>query len=270
MRGLFSAGIIDVMMERETYPDGLIGVSAGAAFGCNMKSRQPGRVIRYNKQYAHDWRYCSMRSLITTGDMFGGEFCYHYLPQHLDIFDAKTFDANPMAFYAVCTDVDTGQPVYRQLQRANDECYEWIRASASMPGAARIVKIGSQRLLDVGIADSIPLQYFQRIGYRRNMVVLTQPRDYVKTPNKLNPLIHLMLRRHPTSWRIATQVSHVQCRARLYTPAGARRPHSGAGSEHKLPVGHICHDTDIMQQVYDMGRQMARSDGTTSPRSSKP
>ncbi len=258
MRGLFTTGILDVMMERDTYPDGLIGVSAGAALGCNMKSRQPGRAIRYNKQYANDWRYCSMRSLITTGDMFGGEFCYHYLPQHLDIFDAKTFDANPMAFYAVCTDVDTGQPVYRQLQRANDECYEWIRASASMPGAARIVKIGSQRLLDGGIADSIPLQYFQRIGYRRNMVVLTQPRDYVKTPNKLNPLIHLMLRRHP-NFVAASRRRYRMYNAELdYIRQQEREGHTLVlAPEHKLPVGHICHNTDIMQQVYDMGRRMA-------------
>ena len=102
LRGLFSAGVMDVLMENGVEFDGIIGVSAGAAFGCNYKSRQPGRAIRYNMKFAKDWRYCSVRSLIKTGDLFGGEFDYHYLPTYLDIFDTKAFDENPMEFYAVC------------------------------------------------------------------------------------------------------------------------------------------------------------------------
>ena len=84
MRGLFSAGVMDVLMENEIWPDGVIGVSAGAAFGCNMKSKQPGRAIRYNKKLVNDWRYASLRSLLTTGDYFGGEYAYHYMPRHID------------------------------------------------------------------------------------------------------------------------------------------------------------------------------------------
>ena len=80
LRGLFTAGILDVLMENNVQTDGLIGVSAGAAFGCNYKSKQHGRVIRYNKRYAKDWRYCSWKSLLLTGDMFGKQFCYHDLP----------------------------------------------------------------------------------------------------------------------------------------------------------------------------------------------
>ena len=117
MRGLFSAGVIDVLMEHGINFDGIVGVSAGAAFGCNMKSRQAGRAIRYNTKFANDWRYCSLRSLLTTGDIFGGEFCYHYLPKHLDIFDNDAFDQNPQEFYAVCTDVETGEP--KDHQRPN-------------------------------------------------------------------------------------------------------------------------------------------------------
>lgn len=98
LRALFSAGVIDVMMEHHLKFDGLIGVSAGAAFGCNYKSNQAGRAIRYNKRFAHDTRYCSVRTLLKTGDIFGGEFCYHTLPEQLDIFDQDTFETNPMEF----------------------------------------------------------------------------------------------------------------------------------------------------------------------------
>ncbi|MBR7031101.1 MAG: patatin-like phospholipase family protein, partial [Prevotella sp.] len=108
MRGLFTAGILDVMMEAGIEPDGLIGVSAGAAFGCNYKSRQPGRALRYNKRFARDKRYCSWQSWWKTGDLYNAEFGYHIIPTQYDIFDDKAFEENPMEFYAVCTDVETG------------------------------------------------------------------------------------------------------------------------------------------------------------------
>ena len=86
MRGLWTAGITDVMMENDIWPDGLIGVSAGAAFGCNYKSRQIGRAIRYNTQYAKDGRYSGLKSLLTTGNYFNAEFGYHIMPHQLDFF----------------------------------------------------------------------------------------------------------------------------------------------------------------------------------------
>ena len=88
MRGLFTAGVLDVLMERGVTFDGIVGVSAGACFGCNYKSGQIGRVIRYNKRFARDPRYCSWKSLLTTGDLFGAEFCYRTLPMELDVFAA--------------------------------------------------------------------------------------------------------------------------------------------------------------------------------------
>ena len=109
MRGLFTAGVLDVFMENGLRFDGIIGVSAGACFGCNYKSGQIGRVIRYNKRFARDPRYCSWKSLFTTGDLFGAEFCYRTLPEILDPFDAKAFDSNPMEFHVVVTDCAMGK-----------------------------------------------------------------------------------------------------------------------------------------------------------------
>ena len=148
MRGLFTSGIIDVMMEAGIEPDGLIGVSAGAAFGCNYKSRQPGRAIRYNTRFARDKRYCSWQSWWKTGDLYNAEFGYHIIPTQFDIFDNKAFEENPMEFYAVCTDVQTGEAVYKRLMECDYDCYEYIRASASMPLVSRIVRVGDELLLD--------------------------------------------------------------------------------------------------------------------------
>ena len=81
MRGMYTAGVTDVFMENNITFDGAIGVSAGAVFGCNLKSHQIGRVIRYNKKYCKDKRYKSIRSLLRTGDLFGVSFCYHDIPR---------------------------------------------------------------------------------------------------------------------------------------------------------------------------------------------
>ena len=112
MRGLFTAGVIDRMMEAGIVFDGAIGVSAGAVFGCNYKSNQPGRVLRYNLRFCKDPRYSSFRSLVTTGDLFGADFCYREIPDRLDPFDKQAYRENPMDFFVVGTDVHTGQPVY--------------------------------------------------------------------------------------------------------------------------------------------------------------
>lgn len=258
MRGLFSAGVIDVMMEHNLYPDGLVGVSAGAAFGCNVKSRQIGRCIRYNKRFAHDWRYCSIRSLFVTGDIFGGEYCYHTLPEKLDPFDKNTFDSSPMEFYAVCTDVDTGKAHYQLLTKADEECYEWIRASASMPVAARIVDINGKHWLDGGIADSIPLRFMKERGYRHNIVVLTQPRDFVKKPGSMNPLVNLVLRKYPEFVK-ASNHRHIMYNEELdYVRQEEATGHALViAPPEKLPIGHICHDETVMQQTYEIGRAEA-------------
>ena len=256
MRGLFTAGIIDVMMEAGVEPDGLIGVSAGAAFGCNYKSRQPGRAIRYNKRFAKDSRYSGVRSLLLSGDYFNAQFGYHVVPFKYDIFDIPTFEQNPLTFTIVCTDVETGKAVYHDMTHVDYDELEWLRASASMPLASRIVNVGGHQLLDGGVSDSIPLEYFERQGYQRNVVILTQPKGYQKGHNRLMPLMRIALRKYPQMIK-AMDERHLMYNHQLDYVAKAEqegrclviRP------EEKLPIGHISHDPEQMQRVYDMGRK---------------
>lgn len=258
MRGMFTCGVIDVMMEHDLWPEALIGVSAGAAFGCNYKSRQRGRGLRYNQRFAGDPRFCSISSLVRTGDLFNAQFAYHDVPNLYDVFDGEAFGANPMRFFAVCTDVESGKAVYKELSQADDEAYDWIRASASMPLASRPVRLGTQLLLDGGVADSIPLEHFERMGYRRNIVVLTQPEGYRKKSTKLMPLMKLALRHHPNL------VQAMKDRPTMYNAeldyvaqAEGQRRCLVIRPKEKLPIGHISHNPAQMQLVYDIGRQTA-------------
>ena len=258
MRGLFTAGVTDVKMENGIKFDGIIGVSAGAAFGCNYKSKQIGRAIRYNMKYCKDKRYFSLYSLITTGDLFGADFCYHEIPEKLDIFDHEAYKNNPTEFYVVCTDVMTGKPVYKKCDTADYACREWIRASASMPLAARIVEVDGYKLLDGGVSDSIPLKYFESIGYDKNIVILTQPKGYIKKKNSMMPLIKVALKKYPNMVEAIGNRHIMYNDSTKYIFDKAQRGEVLAiCPDEPLPIGHTERDTEVLKRVYEAGRQKA-------------
>ena len=255
-RGMFTAGALDVMMERGVNFDGLIGVSAGACFGCNFKSHQPERAMRYNLKYIRDPRYCSLQSLIKTGDLYGADFCYREIPLRLDPFDSETFRKSPVEFYVVCTDVHSGEAVYQKLDKGDEEDMDWIRASASMPMVSRVVHVGGRDLLDGGAADSIPLRWFQSIGYEKNVVILTQPRDFVKEKNSMLPLMRIALRKYPKL------VDTMARRHEVYNASTAYvRAEEAAGRafvlapDAPLPIKRTEKDPEKLRAVYELGRR---------------
>ena len=260
MRGLFTAGVLDILMENDIKFDGIAGVSAGAAFGCNYKSNQRGRAIRYNLRFCRDKRYCSFESLVKTGDMFGAEFCYHKIPDELDIFDGEAFKNNPVDFYAVCTDIETGRPLYHKFNAINYTELEWLRASASMPLASRIVNINGRKLLDGGISDSVPLEFMEKNGYEKNIVVLTQPRGYFKKKSGSSAMLKAVYRKYPKFVK-ACEKRHIMYNNQLEYIRNSERNGNAfvIAPPEKLPVGHIEHDYEVLIEVYRTGRKTALS-----------
>ena len=258
MRGLFSAGVADVLIEEGIAIDGIVGVSAGACFGCNVKSRQVGRTVRYNMKYCNDKRYCSFSNLLKTGDMFGVDFCYRQIPFELDPFDMETFRANPMEFYVVCTDVTSGKAIYKKCEKADENDLLYFRASASMPLVSRVVDTPDGKLLDGGVSDSIPLEFFESIGYSKNIVILTQPKGYKKSKNKLMPLIRWNLRKYPEMIKATKNRHHLYNRQTEYVFEAERCGRALViAPPEKLPVGRIEHDPENIKKVYEIGRNAA-------------
>ena len=260
MRGIFTAGVNDVLMENGIEFDGAIGVSAGAAFGCNYKSRQIGRVMNYVPKYCNDWRFCSWRSWWETGDLYGADYSYDKIPNELCVFDRKTFAKNPMEFIVVATDVNTGKPVYQRLETASDKDIHWILASASMPLVSNIQKIDGYELLDGGIADSIPIKYFESLGYDRNVVILTQPLSFVKKKNPLLWLMKLVLRKYPHLLEAVAKRHHVYNETTAYI-----RQQEQAGKmlvlrpPQPLKIKAIEHNPEEIWRVYKIGRDVAEA-----------
>ena len=259
MRGMFTAGVCDVLMEHGITFDGAIGVSAGVTFGCNYKSHQIGRVIRYNKRFARNWRYCSLRSLFLTGDLYGADFCYVKIPEKLDPFDYETYRNDPMRFYAVVSDCMTGEPIYKELKTGDRNDLEWMRASASMPLVSKPVKIDGYTLLDGGMTDSIPLAKFQEMGYQKNIVILTQPKDFIKEPDSLIKLMRLSLRKYP---KLLAKMEDRHIAYNKQHEYALQQEEEGKAivlcPEKPLGISRIEHNPDELQRCYDAGRTVCQ------------
>ncbi len=184
MRGLYTAGVLDVFMENDIKADTILGVSAGALFGINYKSKQIGRALRYNLKYAHNKRYMGLYSLITTGDVMNRDFCFNKLVYDLDPLDFDTFDNSDVKFYAVVTNVETGKAEYIEISDAKRDM-EYLRASGSMPFVSNLVEIAGNKYLDGAVADPIPFKKALDMGYKKIIVVQTRPVDFIKTKSRL-------------------------------------------------------------------------------------
>ena len=195
MRGLFTAGVLDVFLDEQIQVNGMVTVSAGALFGVNFPAQQRGRVLRYNLKYLNDKRYMGLHSLLTTGNVVNRDFAFYELPFTLDPFDQTTFSQSNIDFWVTLTNVETGEPEYVKITDAFAQM-ETLRATSAMPMVSKMVEVDGKRYLDGGIADSIPLQKTFALGYDKIIVVLTRPLDYRKKPSSMI-LFNLIYRKFP-------------------------------------------------------------------------
>lgn len=184
MRGLYSAAVLDVFMQNDIKIDTIYGVSAGALFGLNYKSRQIGRALRYNLKYAHEKNYMGLYSLITTGDIMNRDFCFNKLVYELDKLDFETYKNSPVDFYAVVTNLQTGEAEYIKIDDAKKDL-EYFRASGSMPFVSRPVEVNGNFYLDGAVSDAVPFKKALESDCDKFIVVLTRPSGYRK---KYTPL----------------------------------------------------------------------------------
>ncbi|MBQ7182969.1 MAG: patatin family protein [Clostridia bacterium] len=253
MRGMFTCGVLDVLMEKRVPFDGAAGISAGAVFGCNYKSRQIGRAIRYNKKYCRDPRYCGLRSLITTGDLYGADFCYRELPDELDPFDRNTFREDPMAFHVGATNIRTGAVEFHECADGGPEDMLWMRASASMPLVSRPVRIGSGEYLDGGIACAVPYSHMADLGYSKQVIVLTRPRGYRKKKSPLLPVFRPWLREE--GLKRAMENRHIMYNSQMDEIDALEGRALVIRPPEDLGVRRVERDPKALERAYRIGRE---------------
>ena len=255
-RGVYTEGVFDVWIEQGIWATHAVGVSAGATFGCNYKSCQVGRALRYNKRFCNDPRYAGFGSLLRTGNFFSKDFAFDTLPWELDVFDAGTYVANPMRFTVVATDIETGEPIYHDVNQGDRDDVEWMRASSAIPALSRPVELEGRKLLDGGTADSIPFRWMLDQGCERCVVVCTQPAGFRKEPNNLMPALRVLLRRYPRLVELLAN-RHVRYNAQLDELAELER----AGKvfvikpSESVAVPISLKDPSVLDKVYEVGRR---------------
>ncbi len=255
MRGLYSAGVLDYFMEKDLKIDGIVGVSAGALFGMNYKSKQIGRVLRYNKKYASNKHYMGVYSWLTSGNIMNEDFCFHKLVHELDPVDFKTYKESDVDFYAVVTNLETGRAEYIQLDDLSDHNQlEYLRASGSMPLVSKIVHVNQQKYLDGGVADSIPIDKILTMGFDKIIVVLTRPIEYRKTKSnqsifkifyrKYPQFIQTMNQRYQKYNKDVEKIIELEKQKKIFVIRPSKT----------IPIKRIEKDTEKIQEMYDLGK----------------
>ncbi len=198
VRTIYSTGVCDALLTRSLMTDYVIGVSAGIAYGVSYVSRQPRRNLDIMVNYINDKRYMGMGNLLRRDNRayFGLEFVYSTIPNQLVPFDYDTFAAYPGEVEAVVTNLDTGAAEYFPLDRRDDK-FKLLQATCALPFLFPVFHIQGRPCMDGGAADAIPYERAFAKGCDRVIVVLTRERDYVRRPEKLQPLIDLAYRKYP-------------------------------------------------------------------------
>ena len=261
MRGMYTAGVIDVLLENNIKIDGIVGVSAGALFGPNYFSKQKGRVIRYSKRFCKDRRYMSFLNFIITGNAIGKKFAFYDVTTKHDVFDNETFKKNNTGYYAVCTNVESGKAEYLEIKDVLNDM-EVLRATSAIPLFSKMVKINNKHYLDGGVSDSIPIDFFGKLEYDKIIVVLTRPKGYVKEPlsnrklkfiskkyKKFPNLINTMINRHNDYNKTIKKIEKMELQNKVFVI----RPSDA------INVKVIERNKEKLQNIYDLGIKDAKN-----------
>ncbi|HBA69442.1 MAG TPA: patatin family protein [Lachnospiraceae bacterium] len=257
MKGIYTAGVLDFFLEKEMDFSSCYGVSAGACHLCSFLSKQKKRAYRVAVNYLDNKKYCSIFSLLTTGDLFGVNMCYDLIPNYLDPYDFEAFQRYEGKAYAVVTNIRTGEAEYLRLVDMHKDI-QAVRASSSMPLVSRSVKIGEEHYLDGGIADSIPIARSIADGNGKNIVVMTKETGFYRKPESNLAAIKARYVRYPKVYEL------MKIRDKMYNDtldylekmekegkAFIIRP------KKKSEVGRVEKDKDKLDALYKEGYQDA-------------
>ena len=261
LRCLFTAGVLDILMDAQVWFEYVNGVSAGSLSGYNYISRQPGRTRDVNETFCGDKRYLGFRNMLRNGGVFNFNFLFGEICDTLMPLDRATFAASPQRFEVVATDCLTGKAAFFEKGTISQEEFDLAcRASSSMPGLSDIIRIRDVPYLDGGCACPIAFQRALDLGYEKVVVVLTRPALFRKQPD-LSPAMlrgfSRIYRRYPAFCNTLAQMNrtyNAQCaqleqleregKVFLIRPDGP------------VLVGRLERDSTKLEALYQSGRRI--------------
>ncbi len=253
MKGIYTSGVLDFFMDKGIDFTACYGVSAGACSMCSFASKQRGRAYHVNVDYLNDKDYCSVYSLLKTGDLFGVQMCYHRIPDELYPYDYETFNNYQGVLYSVVTNIETGEAEYIPIEDMKEDI-DVIRASASLPLVSRNVEFRGKYYLDGGISDAIPIRRSIEDGHEKNVVILTKETGYRRKPSSMLSLMKLKYKRYPKVYELMKN-RHIAYNATLdYLEEQERAGRAYViRPETKSDVGRIEKDERKLKALYEQG-----------------
>ena len=241
MRGLFTAGVLDIFLDNNVEVTDVVGVSAGTLFGVNYVSKQRGRALRYNLKYINDKRYMNVKSWVRTGNLINKDFTYYKLPFQLDVY-----------FFATVTNIETGEAEFIKIEDAYKQM-ETLRATSALPFISEIIEVGDKKYLDGGISNSIPVDFFEMQDFDKVIVILTRPITYRKEKTtgiqykmfykKYPRLVEKLENRYKEYNDTVDKIVELEKEGKLFVI----RP------SENITIKRLEKDVEKLQKVYDLG-----------------
>lgn len=253
MRGVFTCGVLDWLLDHRVDFPYTVGVSAGACNGLSYMSRQRGRAKYSNIDMLEKYKYIGLRYLWTQHSILDQKLLYQDFPERLVPYDFEAYKANPGVFEMVTTNCLTGQPNYLSEKSDYKRLLRIAKASSSLPYVCPVVLVDRMPMLDGGIVDSIPVERAMSLGYTGNVVVLTRNRGYRKTARDIR-IPWFVYRRFP---RLRVALSHrCECYNRQLEEV-ERLEDEGkilvVRPQEKLEVDRLEENVDKLRVLYEEG-----------------
>lgn len=258
MRGIYTAGVLDFFIDKNIDVDLVIGVSAGGCHAASYLSKQYKRAYHTNIDYINDKEYLSFKNLIKTGSIFGMDLMFNKIPNELYLYDYETFNKSKTKFIVVATNCETGNAEYFELKDMKKDI-AYLQASCSIPMFSNTVNIDGYKLVDGGVADSIPIQYALNQGYKKNIVILTRDKTYRKKKVKFSTFIRNRYKKYPNLVK-SIENRHINYNKSLDLVNSLEQKGSALIIRPKSPVkvSQIDKNIDKLTQLYSDGYNDAK------------
>ena len=191
-RPIFSAGIMDALLDNDIMFPYCIGVSAGITNGMSYLSKQKRRNLDILENYRNDKRYLGIGNFIKCKSLFGLDFVFDELPNKLHPFDHNTFEKYDGIVRVGVTNAQTGKIEYLDGKDIDEKC-TMLRATCAIPLFFPAIKINGKDYYDGGICDPIPIRKAIKDGNKKHLIILTRPKGYVKEQSKKNEMAYKVL-----------------------------------------------------------------------------
>lgn len=201
LRGIYAAGVLDFCMDHDIRFDVCIGVSAGSANMASYVSGQRGRNYVFYTEYTFRKEYMSLKNFLTKRSYIDMDYIYGTLSNTggENPFDYDAFVRSPQQFIAVAADAETGQAHYFTKEDMPRDHYDVLKASCAIPFVCHPYTAAGRPCFDGALADPVPVQKAFDLGCDKVVLILTKPRDFVRTAGKDRRLAAGIRKKYPVA-----------------------------------------------------------------------